>query len=115
MFSPKPQQWNKDQKELVDLEVKEMLGKRGISIFSHQEGEFLSEIFRAGKKDGGSRPVINLKNLNKFVPYRHFKMEGLHCLKVLLQKVDYVCKIDLKDAYFSVPLSKKSRKLARFQ
>ena len=115
MFSLKPQQWNKDQKELIDSEVKEMLEKRGISKFSHQEGEFLSQIFRAGKKDGGSRPVINLKTLNKFVPYRHFKMEGLHCLKVLLQNVDYLCKIDLKDAYFSVPLSKKSRKLVRFQ
>ena len=41
-------------------------------------------------------------------------MEGLHCLKYVLQKKDYMCKINLKDAYFSVPLHKESRKLPRF-
>ena len=41
-------------------------------------------------------------------------MEGLHCLKCLLQKDDYMCKINLKDAYFSVPLHKDSQKLVRF-
>ena len=37
-------------------------------------------------------------------------MEGFH----VLQKGDYMCKIDLKDAYFNVPLHKDSRKLVRF-
>ena len=41
-------------------------------------------------------------------------MEGLHCLKYVLQKGDYMCKTDLKNAYFSVPLPKDSRKLAQF-
>ena len=48
-----------------------MLKKRA---FQHQEGEFLSQIFLVGKKNGGNRPVINLKNFNKFVSYQHFKM-----------------------------------------
>ena len=26
-----------------------------------------------------NRPVINLKHLNQFIPYQHFKMESLHC------------------------------------
>ena len=114
MYSPKSRKWNKDQKELIDLEVKEMLEKGAISKVSHEEEKFLSEIFLVRKKDWGNKPVINLKNLNKFVPYQHFKMADLHYLKFLLQKGDYMCKIDLKDAYFSVPLSKKSRKLVRF-
>ena len=114
MFSPKPQQWNKDQKELIESEVKEMLEKGAISKVSHQEGEFLSQLFLVGEKDEGNRSVINLKNLNKFVPYHHFKMERSHCLKLLLQNGDYMYKIDLKDAYFRVPLSKESRKLVRF-
>ena len=41
-------------------------------------------------------------------------MEGLHCLKYVLQKEDYMYKIDLNDAYFSVPLLRDSRKLVRF-
>ena len=59
--------------------------------------------------------MINLKKLNKFVPYLHFKMEGFHCLKDMLQKDDYMCKIDMKDAYFSVPLCNSSKKYVRFQ
>ena len=33
-------------------------------------------------------------------------MEGLHCLKFLLEENDFLCKIDLKDAYFVIPLIK---------
>ena len=69
----------------------------------------------SGRKDGSKQPVINLKNLNEFVPYQHFEMESLHCLNFLLQKDDYVCKIDLKYAYFSVPLHRDSQKLVTFQ
>ena len=33
-------------------------------------------------------------------------MEGLHCLKFLLEQNDFLCKIDLKHAYLAIPLSK---------
>ena len=91
-----------------------MLEQGAISNVSHKQEKFINQIFLVGEKDGGNRPVINLKNLNKFVSYQHLKMEGLHCLKVLLQNGD-ICKIDLKNGYFSLPLSKLSRKLVRFQ
>ena len=67
------------------------------------------------KKDGGQRPVINLKNLNSFIHAPHFKMEGIHTLKSLLKKDDWLVKIDLKDAYFSVPISQNHRKFLCFQ
>ena len=51
---------------------------------------------------------------NLRIPFKHFKMEGFHCLKYVLQKGDYICKIDLKDACISIPLHKDSRKLVRF-
>ena len=41
-------------------------------------------------------------------------MEGLYCLKFLLEQDNLVCKIDLKEAYFSVPLNKKSQIFVRF-
>ena len=48
---------------------------------NHLEGEFISNLFLVEKKDGGKRPVINLKHLSQFISYQHFKMEGLHCLQ----------------------------------
>ena len=41
--------------------------------------------------------MINLKKLNSFINAPHFKMEGIHILKSLLQKGDWLVKIDLKE------------------
>ena len=62
------------------------------------------------KRDFGQRPVINLRNLNHYIPYSHFRIEGLLLLKDTLQEEDCMCKIDHKDAYFSAPLNKKSHR-----
>ena len=78
-------------------------------------GKFLDNLFLLNKKDGGHRPVINLKFLNSFIPYQHFKIQGMHLIKDLLQEHDFLIKIDLKDAYFGISLDKRSRKYILFQ
>ena len=105
----------KEEKILVDKEIIEMLKKGAIEEVSPIPDQYLSTIFLVSKKDSGHRPVLNLKNLNKHIPYVHFKMEGLFLVKELLQPGDYMCKLDLKDAYFSVPLEQGSQKYIRFQ
>ena len=62
----------------------------------------------------GNRPVINLKKLNQNIEYQHFKMEGIQSLKSLIQKEDFMVKIDLSEAYFSLPGHTTSRKFLRF-
>ena len=59
--------------------------------------------------------MINLGMLSQFIPFLHFKMEGLSQLKHIIQEGDWMFKLDLKDAYFSVPLDRNSRKFLRFQ
>ena len=66
------------------------------------------------KKEGGQRPVINLKVLNQFVQAQHFKMEGVHTLKVILKPGDWLAKVDLKDAFFTIPIHVAHRKYLQF-
>ena len=67
-----------------------MLRKGAIHLVHSKESQFLSNLFLVPKKDGGKRPVINLKALNSFIPYSHFKMEGMHLLKDLLRKNNFM-------------------------
>ena len=64
--------------------------------------QFPRNLFLIGKKSGGSRLVINPKQLNGSVPYIHFKIETLDILKDLLLPEDLMCKLDLQSAYFNI-------------
>ena len=55
----------------------------------------------------------NRKTLNSHVEYNYFKMEDLLLLNELLQKRDYLCKLDLKDNYLSIPLHRDSQKFQK--
>ena len=99
--------------ELVKLGVKEMLKKGAIRKVQPSKGEYVTNLFLVKKKDGGQRTVINLKQLNAYIPYCHFKVQGLENLKYMLQKGDCMCKLDLKDAYFSILLEKNSKQFVR--
>ena len=105
---------NQSEKVVIDREISEMFQKGAIQVVSPMNGEFLSSVFLVKKKDGGNRPVINLKELNSYVTYQHFKMEGLYLLKHLVQTGDWMIKIDLKDAYFTVPVNNQHQPLLRF-
>ncbi|XP_057312172.1 uncharacterized protein LOC130653671 [Hydractinia symbiolongicarpus] len=48
--------------------------------------------------------IINLKQLNRSVRYRHFKMETLQDVLCLIKPGVWMGSIDLKDAYHSIPL-----------
>ena len=49
---------------------------------------FICPMFLVPKKDGFLRPIIDFWELNKFVRWEPFKMEGIHLVKDLLQKGD---------------------------
>ena len=81
------------EKILVQKETQNMLNKGAIAETpNHLEGEFINNLFFIEKKDDGNRPVINLKHLNQFIPDQYLKMEDLHCLRNILEKVDCMCK-----------------------
>lgn len=78
------------------------------------QSEFISCIFPVPKSNGSYRLVMNLKPLNKFIQYNHFKMEDWRTVVHLLEKGMYMAKVDLQDAYHLVPMGTRSRKYLRF-
>ena len=75
----------------------------------------MSSVFLVPKSDGSWRPVINLKPLNRFVTAQHFKMESIRTVRGLIQKGDFMCKLDLKDAYLSIPVCTEYQKYLKFR
>ena len=110
-----------DEMSIVcDQEVEALLLKKSIFKISQPNDGFVSNMFAVKKKKENDsdpqlwRPIINLKRLNSFVFYEHFKMEGLDSVKFIVRKGDWMVKVDLKDAYFVVPVAAEHQKFLRF-
>lgn len=101
---------------VCDAEVRELLSKRAISEVTDGSSGFVCSFFCIKKKQPGQfRPIVNLKPLNKFIRYQHFKMENLESVRFLVRKGDWLAKVDLKDAYFTVAVKKSHHKFLRFR
>ena len=64
--------FNEVETEFVRQEIQNLQGKRVIAHTKHEPGELISPIFVRPKTDGGMRFILNLKSLNKSVPYKKF-------------------------------------------
>ena len=54
--------------------------------------------------------ILNLKVLNGFVEYKHFKMEHLNNAILSMTPDCYMGSIDLQDAYYTVPMDESCKK-----
>ena len=78
-----------DAGNCVESGVEDLLEKQAVHPVPVplQEQGFISSMFVVPKKDGGNCPVVNLKPLNQYLVYEHFKMEGTHMLRDLLRGI----------------------------
>ena len=111
---PRQIQFNEEQKAIVNKEVEDLLQKGAIQLSQSEPGQYISNIFIVPKPGGKFRPIINLKHLNEFITYKHFKQEHFKIVLDLIQKNDFFCKLDLTDAYFAIPIHKAFRKYLKF-
>ena len=95
-------------------EIDEMLIKNAIEEVDPLTPGFYSTFFLIAKKDGGQRPIINLKGLNKFIQVKTFRMQTPQSVLSLLRQGDWLASLDLKDAYFHVPILHKHRRYLQF-
>ena len=58
--------------------------------------------------------ILNLKTFNKFVNYKHFKMESINSVLNIIKPNVYMASIDLKDTFFSVPVHSTHQKYLKF-
>ena len=103
--SPPQINMNSNQKLAINKEIKRLIAIGCIKEVKRTESLFLSNIFTVLKKNGDLRLVINLKDLNQFLAFHHFKMESFQTVKDLIQEVDWMINLDLKEAYHSVPVT----------
>jgi len=100
---------------VLSKEVEDLVTKGAITPCGEDRDGFVSQLFLVPKSDGSWRPVINLKGLNQFILTQHFKMESVRTVKAIIQKGDWLLKLDLKDAYLSVPIHEDHQKYLRFR
>ena len=95
--------------------IQDMLDKGAIEVVNkiHSPGLYC-HLFTAPKKSGGTRPVINLKVLNRTLKIPTFKMLTVQQLMNSVQPGEYAASLDLKDAYFHLKMHKGFRKYLRF-
>ena len=105
---------SKEEEIIVDLEVQNLLAKGVVEICFPDPNQFISNIRTIPKRDGGRRPVVDMRELNQFAEYLPFKMEDISQLKDILRRGDYITKLDLQDAYLTIPVGPKSKIFLRF-
>ncbi|XDV15183.1 hypothetical protein PO909_015313 [Leuciscus waleckii] len=81
---------------------------------SEQESGFYSRYFVVPKKDGGLRPILDLRPINRALHKRAFRMTTLKQILAQIRPGDWFASVDLKDAYFHIQIATRHRRFLRF-
>ena len=109
-------QFNDAKAAIIESEIVQLRNKGVIVESPHSQGEFVSSIFLRLKKNGVDyRMILNLKELNKFIVYRYFKMDSLKTVTDLMTQGCYMASVDIKDAYYTVPIATEHQKFLKFR
>ncbi|KAL0186202.1 hypothetical protein M9458_017872, partial [Cirrhinus mrigala] len=105
-----------EQGLVMEQEVATLLRKEAIEVVPPQSREsgFYSRYFIVPKKDGGLRPILDLRLLNRSVLRLKFRMLTVRQVVSQIRSEDWFVTIDLKDAYFHVSILPQHRKFLRF-
>ncbi|XP_043116738.1 LOW QUALITY PROTEIN: uncharacterized protein LOC122360307, partial [Puntigrus tetrazona] len=101
---------------VIEQEIESLLRKEAIEVVPPQAAEsgFYSCYFIVPKKDGGLRPILDLRVLNRSVNRLKFKMLTIKHVVTQIRSEDWFVNIDLIDAYFHISILPQHRKFLRF-
>lgn len=78
-------------------------------------GSITARVFVVPKRKKGQwRLICDLRPLNKFVKFQHFKMESLKDVRALMNDSDWAVTLDLSKAFHHAPLHPRARKYFQF-
>lgn len=100
--------------DLSNKNISKILSKNRISICEKVKDAFISSTFTKEEKDALYRITLNLKQLHKFVPYEHFKMESLTIVVNIIEQKYWMQNENLRDAFYSIPIHFEERKYLEF-
>ena len=112
---PSFQRFSQEEQFLILAEINKLLKLGVVEAAAHSNDEVVSPIFLTPKKDGSKRMILNLKELNRYMDYKHFKMENIHKVKEILYQNYFMASVDLEKAYYSVPIHPDHRRYLRFE
>lgn len=94
---------NSTQAVYLDCEIQKLKDKDVIREAIPYDDQFILTVFLTSKTDNTFRMILNLKELNEFIVYKHFKMESFNHALGMVTPNCYMDTIDLKYAYYTVP------------
>ena len=107
--------FNDKESAIIGAEIAKLLDKEVVVESAPSERDFISPVFLRLKKNGiDHRMILNLKELNKFVAYQHFKMDSLKCVTSLMTQGCYMASVDTRDSYYTVPVALEHQKYLKF-
>ena len=88
------------------MELSTLLEKGAIGEVrrSDRQGGFYSRYFLIPTKDLGLRPILDLRELNKYLRPLRCRFLTVPRVRQTIKAGDWFATIDLKDAYFQIPI-----------
>ncbi len=102
--------------QVLRQEVYNLLEKGAIEKVppSERENRFYSRYFVIPKRDGGLRPILDLRPINRALGKHPFRMLTLKQILVQIRPGDWFASVDLKDAFFHIQIAPYHRWFLRF-
>lgn len=93
--------------------IKKLLDQGVLQIVPKKSPSFISKVFLRKKSDGSMRPIFDLRELNKFIKAKQFRLISHAMLPEFLQPRDWMVKLDISSAYFHLACARAHRPFLR--
>ena len=101
---------SKEEMSIINSEIQKLKSNKVIANTDKRTGDYIFDVFTRSKKNESPRMILNLKNCNKFIYYRHFKMKLIQIVLNVIKKDAFMASNELKNAFYSVPVAAHHQK-----